>query len=79
VNQIVNGNGLRLALMAAESVLNEESPRRLNKNAAATVTRHLRDIVREMRVRWEIDPTSTELREAFRLLGDCADRLMEGD
>jgi hypothetical protein len=79
VNQIVNGNGLRLALMAADSVLNEESPRRLSRTAAATVTRHLGDIVREMRARWEIDPASTELREAFRLLGDCADRLMEGD
>ena len=74
-----SGKGLRLARIAAESILKEKVlPKgRLNKETIGIIASQLGNIVGEMETVWESDPSSDELKEAFRLLAaylDCLKR-----
>ncbi len=74
-----SGKDLRLVRIAAESILKEKVlPRgRLTKETVGIIAGRLAGIVGAMEAVWESDPSSDELKEAFRLLAayiDCLKR-----
>jgi hypothetical protein len=74
-----SGKGLRLARIAADSILKEKIlPKgRLTKESVGIIASQLANIAGAMETVWESDPSSDELKEGFRLLAaylDCLKR-----
>jgi hypothetical protein len=74
-------HGLRLARIAAESVLKEKiaPAEKFNKQRVGMIARQLKSIVAQMEKEWELNPSSAELGEAFLLLDDYIDCLAKYD
>jgi hypothetical protein len=74
-------HGLRLARIAAESVLKEKivPTEKLTKQKVGMIARQLKSIVTQMEKEWELNPSSAELGEAFLLLDDYLDHLAKYD